>query len=76
MEVGIKIKKYLDDHKITQTYLSEKSGLQLPKLNLALNGHRRLTFTEYAVICGVLGLNTDYFLKPRVPDGGETREAG
>lgn len=68
MNVGLKIKKYLDENGISQTYLSKKTGIELPKLNLALNGNRRFTFQEYETICWVLNVNTDKFLKPRMPD--------
>ncbi|RHR72596.1 XRE family transcriptional regulator [Eubacterium sp. AF15-50] len=68
MEVGVKIKEYLEEKGITQTFISRKTGIELPKLNLALNGKRRITLEEYSLICGVLKLNTDFFLKPRLPD--------
>ena len=71
MEVGLKIKEYLDNNGISQTYISKATGIDIVKLNLALNGKRRLTFDEYSLICGALGLNTDRFLKPRLP--GEKR---
>nr|DAO13291.1 MAG TPA: hypothetical protein [Caudoviricetes sp.] len=45
----------------------------MPKLNLALNGNRKLTLEEYTLICGALEVNTDYFLKPRMPDKTKSR---
>lgn len=68
MEVGLKIKKYLDMNGISQAHLSRETGIDTVKLNLGLNGNRRFTFDEYCIICGVLGVNTDFFLKPRLPD--------
>lgn len=62
------IKSYLEENGISQTFLSKKTGIELPKLNLTLNGNRRLTLLEYALICGALKVNTDKFLKPRLPD--------
>ncbi len=67
MEVGLKIKMYLEKNGVTQAFLSREAKIDKVKLNLALNGNRRLTFEEYEKICGVLGLNTDFFLKPRIP---------
>lgn len=67
MDVGLKIKKYLEDNGISQTFLSRKTGISLPKVNLALNGNRRLTFEEYESICWALNVNTDKFLQPRMP---------
>ena len=71
MDVGIKIKKYLEENGISQAHIGKKAGLNLTKLNLALNGNRKLSREEYALICGALGVNTDFFLKPRLPDKKE-----
>lgn len=71
MNTGVLIKSYLSKNGMSQTYVSEKTGIDLPKLNMALNGKRRLTFREYEYICWALKLNTDYFLKPRRPPGKE-----
>lgn len=68
MNVGLKIKKYLDENGISQAYVGKKAGLNLAKLNLALNGNRKITLEEYALICGALKVNTDFFLKPKLPD--------
>lgn len=67
MTVGEKIKAYLEEKHIDQTSLSIDTGIPLPKLNLTLNGHRRMRFDEYEVICGVLGVGVDKFLQPRLP---------
>lgn len=67
MCVGQKIKSYLRDNGISQTHISNKTNIPMPKLNLALNGNRKMTFTEYELICGVLGVNTDKFLQPKYP---------
>jgi transcriptional regulator with XRE-family HTH domain len=63
------IKKYLDDNEITQASVSRKINISKPKLSMALNGKRRMTLEEYAAICGALGVNTDFFLKPVTPSG-------
>lgn len=68
MEVGEKIKRYIEENGISQAYISKKTGIAKPKLNLALNGKRRLTFPEYEMICWVLNVNTDKFLQPRMPE--------
>lgn len=72
LQTNLEIKKYLEENGITQAFISRKTGIEPSKLSLALNGERRLTFDEYSVICGVLGVNTDKFLKPRLPE--EMRE--
>ena len=68
MQPNLDIKQYLEENGISQAFLSRKTGIEPPKLSLALNGGRKLTLDEYASICGVLGVNTDKFLKPRMPD--------
>ena len=68
MEVGLKIKAYLEENGISQTFISKRTGIELPKLNLALNGNRRFTFSEYEMVCWALGVNTDKFLCLSEPD--------
>lgn len=67
MQTGEKVKKYLESKGISQVFLSEKSGIPVPKLNLALNGKRKLTFSEYESICWALEVGVDTFLEPRPP---------
>ena len=64
IETESEIKYYLEEKGITQTFVSQKTGIPLPKLNMALQGKRRLQLDEYALICGALEVNTDRFLKP------------
>lgn len=68
MCVGEKIKQYLKENNITQTELSIDTKIPLPKLNLSLSGKRILKLEEYEIICGVLGVNVDKFLAPRLPE--------
>lgn len=72
MDIGIKIKAYIDELNITQVDLSAKTGIPTPKLNLSLSGKRRLTFNEYQVICWALGVGVDKFLRPLPPQGMST----
>lgn len=67
MDTGLKIKAYLDSRGISQAFLSAKSKIPAPKLNLALNGKRRLTFSEYENICWALGVGADTFIEPKPP---------
>lgn len=71
MQANLEIKKYLADNGITQIFVSKKTGIEPAKLSLALQGERRFTLEEYAVICGVLGVNTDKFLHPKEPERKE-----
>lgn len=72
MDVGIMIKEYLEKNGISQAFVSRETHISPAKLNMALNGNRRLGLDEYALICGALKVNTDRFLKPRKLD--ETKE--
>lgn len=73
--VGKKIKEYLEAHGISQTYVSKKTGIDLTKLNLALNGNRKLMFEEYELICGALDVGPETFLEARLPENaGNTRK--
>ena len=66
MCVGQKIKTYLEENGITQTFVASKTGIPVKKLNLSLNGNRRLDFNEYELICGALSVGTDKFLEPKI----------
>ena len=68
MQPNLEIKKYLEENGITQAFISRKTGIDPAKLSLSLNGDRKLSLDEYAIICGALCVNTDKFLKPRLPD--------
>ena len=65
--LGEAIRKYLKENRYSQSFISEKTCIEPAKLSLALNGKRRFTFREYELICGALKVNTDKFLRPRMP---------
>lgn len=67
MNVGSKIKEYLESKGISQAFLSAKSGIPPAKLNLALNGKRRLLLVEYQAICWALEVGLDTFMEPKPP---------
>ena len=67
MEVGVKIRHYMEKNGITQVHICRKTGITPSKLNLALTGKRRLTFEEYETICWALGVGVETFLEARPP---------
>lgn len=67
MCVGEKIRAYIEEAGITQKWLSEKTDIPTSKLNLALNGKRRMTFEEYSTICWALNVSADRFITPTAP---------
>jgi len=72
LEIGRKINNYLKSNGISQSFLSSKIRMNPSKLNLSLNGKRKLSLDEYATICWALGVGVDVFLEPRAP--GEQKE--
>lgn len=66
MCVGQKIKTYLEENGISQVYVAKKANINAQKLNLSLNGNRKISFEEYELICGALGVGVDKFLQPRI----------
>lgn len=67
MDVGTKIKNYLEKNGISQAFVSSKSGIPPAKLNLALNGKRKLSLSEYESVCWALGVGVSTFMEPRPP---------
>lgn len=63
MSVGTKIKLYLAEKKISQTWLSEQAKIALPKLNASLNEKRKLNAEELSSIIKVLNEDANKFLK-------------
>ena len=68
MSVEARIRAYLDDHGISQIHLSERTNIPAPKLNLSLNGKRKLNFGEYQTICWALNVGVDEFMEPKPPN--------
>lgn len=68
MEAASRIMEYLHQRGITQSFLARRTGIGISKLNMALNGKRRLALGEYEQICWALGVGTDTFLTPRRPN--------
>lgn len=71
MEVAKKIGLFLCCAGISQTDLSQKTGISQTKLRLALAGKRRFTFEEYETICKALGVGAATFLEARAPEQKE-----
>lgn len=73
--LGEAIRQYLQENRYTQLSISKETGISPDKLSASLNGKRRFTFTEYSLICGALGVNTDKFVKPK-KRGDENKHKG
>lgn len=62
MAVGTRIKSYLMEKGISQTWLSEQTKIALPKLNASLNDKRKLEVDEFSAIIETLGEDANRFL--------------
>lgn len=67
---GSDIKKYLIEKGIKQSYVSEKTGIPAPILNMMLNDNRKIEANEYMRICDAIGVPLEQF-KPSMPDKTE-----
>ena len=54
-------RKYLIENGIKQSYLSEKTGIPSPILNMILNDNRKIEANEYMRICDALGVPLEQF---------------
>lgn len=63
MSVGAKIRLYLVEKGISQTWLSEQAKIALPKLNASLNDKRKLDVEEFSSIINILNEDANKFLK-------------
>ena len=59
---------YLRENGISQVHISKVTGIAEPILSMILNEKRKMTLEEYSLVCGALEVNTDKFLKPRLPE--------
>ncbi len=56
------IKEYMAKKGITQSFICNKTGISAPKLSMSLNCKRELSVVEYALICGALEVDINYFI--------------
>ena len=63
MSVGKKIRMYLMENGLSQTWLSEQARIALPKLNASLNENRKLSADEFVSILNVLKVDANTFVK-------------
>ena len=61
MEVADKLKAYIEDNGIKQTYIAEKTGIDVKTLNAILNGYVRLSVDRLEAICNVLKVSPKKF---------------
>lgn len=64
--VGQRIKAYLADNGIKQSFLSEKTDIPAPILSAILSGDRRIEIMEYYKICTALKVDMNMFVSAEV----------
>lgn len=63
MSVNERIKQYLEEHGIKQSFLVKKTGIPKEKMSLILNKNRKLTAEELGTIANALGVDANIFLE-------------
>jgi transcriptional regulator with XRE-family HTH domain len=61
--VGARIKRYLDEHGIKQSFLAEKVGLTASQMSDICNKDRSIECTVYYKICKTLSVPLETFLE-------------
>jgi len=56
-----KIKKFMEERGIKQSFLKEYLGVTASTVNALLNGNRGISAEEYFKICDTLNVPLDYF---------------
>ena len=62
MGLNENIKKYINEHGITQKFLSESTGIAQEKMSNIINGKRKITGEELLKIANALNVNANIFL--------------
>lgn len=62
MTIADKIKLYLFENNISQTWLSQETKIAIPKLNASLNNKRKLSSEEFGKIIKVIGVDANTFI--------------
>lgn len=65
MSIAKEIRIYLTKNNISQTWLSIQTGITLTKLNMALNGKRKMSIDEYAKIVEALNIDANTFINSK-----------
>ena len=60
--INSKIRDYLKDKGISQTWLSTKTGLSIAKINNIVNSRVMISAEDLKTICNVLEVSADLFL--------------
>lgn len=62
MKVSEKLKQFLEENGITQSFVSEKTGIAASTLSEIFNGKRKLYIERLVAICRAIGQNPSLFI--------------
>jgi len=68
------IRQYLANNGISQTFVSQRTGIHISKVNAILKSTRSLNIEDYALICQALKVPLDTFVNS--PDEDATQNKG
>ena len=62
MDAAKKIRQYIDENELKQSYVAEKAGINNAVFNAILNGKTKLTVERLELISKALGKQPEFFL--------------
>ena len=62
METAFRIKKYIEENGLKQTFIAEKAGIDAGVFNAIMNGRTRLTVDRLQAIAKALDKPPEFFL--------------
>lgn len=63
MKVGERIKRYLEENGIKQTFVADKAGITVSKMNDICNRGKSIDCVTYYKVCTALGVPLESFLQ-------------
>ena len=63
MLVYQKVKRYLEEHGIRQSFVAEKCNISLSTFNSMLNGKRKMYAEDLRLICFALNVSPEVFIE-------------
>lgn len=68
MDIGKRIKDYIQKQGLTQSFVANKTGIPIQTLNAICNGKQKISVERYFSICDVLNVSVDQFKQQKPPE--------
>ena len=62
MDAAKRIKQYIEENGLKQSYVAEKAGINFPVFNAIMNGQTKLSVERLEAISKALGVKPEIFL--------------